>query len=679
MKKITLPRMIPPVVNSGAGDRGPMEPLDDHFNYTGLGAAAYKHFTKESRYVAMTDGTKLAVDIFLPADGPKTPGPFPTLFVFTPYSRSYLHSKLAWYEKLMARITRGSWGPIFDWSVRVDVNLFLSRGYAFVIADMRGTGASFGWQVPFTPAVADDAKELLEWIAEQPWSNGKVGMMGRSYLGWIQLMVAAKKPKPLVCIMPEVICSDAFSEAIRPGGIGTTAWIERYSQLLQDLNSNRLDPKNLSLPATPVVDEDGDDDLTDEIPIMDDDGLFLDNGPPVYSDGKKREGLYYQATLEHKKNVPFSMFVRKDAPFFDTEVIGDIRFIDGSPGYYLNEIINSGIPVYHVGGWLDGFTKGTTQLFASMQGKTKSYLSVSPRCHYPPFINKQYKKFLGYDGNYETQLAIEQLRFFDYYLKGIENGFEKGAPVHIYVMNKGWRACNEWPLTRQKMTSFYCAQGRALSTQMGSDGSDDYKVDFSVSSNYGKNGVNRWLRMYVPDGLMIRTGIDKKCLTYDTEPLSADTEVTGHPLVNIWVSSNRDDGDFFVYLEDVDKTGRALYVTEGELRAGWKNIHPKDDQVLGKTEILPDLPWHGYKKSQYTMRPLAGGEPVELCFDLLPTSWLFKKGHRIRISIACADKGNFEMNPFLCSGDDSADCPETLVTLHRTAAMPSRVELPVIP
>ncbi len=143
---------------------------------------------------------------------------------------------------------------------------------------MRGSGASTGTQIPFSPKLAEDAKEVIEWTASRKWSNGKVEMMGRSYLGWIQLMAAAK--------MPEAILSEGYSEGLKPGGIDALAWIDNYSRPLNNLNLSRFDPDNFSLPAAPVIDEDGDGELADEVPLTDkgDPATFLDDGEPVYSE-----------------------------------------------------------------------------------------------------------------------------------------------------------------------------------------------------------------------------------------------------------------------------------------------------------------------------------------------------------------------------------------------------------
>ena len=188
----------------------------------------------------------------------------------------------------------------------------------------------------------------------------------------------------------------------------------------------------------------------------------------------------------------------------------------------------------------------------------------------------------------------------------------------------------------------------------------------------------------VPDRLPIRTEKDKQCLTYTSAPMDADTEVTGHPIVNLWVSSTAAYGDFFVYLEDIDEKGTALLVSEGCLRAGYADLQDNDKMIRsGETgiEVLPELPWHGYERAHYRDRILADGNIVNLTFDLQPTSWVFRKGHHIRVSIACADWPTFRLHPKL-STSNKADDPTNIVptiTVHRDSEHPSGIMLPAVP
>jgi putative CocE/NonD family hydrolase len=182
-----------------------------------------------------------------------------------------------------------------------------------------------------------------------------------------------------------------------------------------------------------------------------------------------------------------------------------------------------------------------------------------------------------------------------------------------------------------------------------------------------------------PDSLMMRTDKDAQCLTYETEPLAEDTEVTGHPIVELWVTSNRRDADVFVYLCDVAPQGESIYVAEGQLRAGWHRLWEDDDRVDGVMDVKPELPWHGYKEAQWVDEALDSVTPLRLRFEMVPVSWVFRQGHRIRIAVAGADYRNFELNPRLAPDGTPENALPTTLTLHRTATHPSHVELPVIP
>ena len=631
-----------------------------YFTYSGYSEQSYKNSTKSSRFVAMRDGVKLAVDVYLPADGPQK-GAFPTVFVFTPYGRALINPKLG-------KIVPGHF----------ETQKFLSYGYAVVIADFRGTGASFGTFIFSDLHIGKDAREIIDWIAGQPWCDGNVGMIGQSFVGYSQLAAAGQKPKALKAIIPEVINFEVYSETIRPGGIFLQNWVAGYNDYLGKRNLNAFD--GAILPAAPVIDEDGDGELADEIPVMTkgDPTTFLDDGPPTYADGIARNGnFYYLATLDHTKNMSYKLYA-ENFFYWDT---ADPAFPDqtarkGSSGALLRNIADAGIPVLHLGGWFDGYTTGTMKLHATLAPHSTSRLVMAPRFHIG--MPSAYREYFSYSDSLYNQLFVEKLRFLDRYLKNIQNGIDRQDPVFIYVMNKGWRAEKEWPLARQRMTDFFFSGGHRLSNTPATGGADDYRVDFTHSSAFGSNHSSRLLLVTTPDRLMIRTALDLKTLNYDTPPLEAEVEVTGHPIIHLWVSSNRKDGDFHVYLTDVDEKGQSLYVTEGRLRAGWKNLQNADDQVAGGFKVLPELPWHGYAKDQYVNDPLADKRIVKLEFDLMPTSWVFKKGHKIRVAIAGADTGNFELNPVLALHNQAGEALETTMTVHRTAAYPSKIILPVI-
>lgn len=680
------------------------EKISQPFKYSGYSTASYEDYEKSSEYVEMTDGTKLAVDIYLPADGPKQ-GSFPVIFQYTPYGRAFVIPDLKWYEKPFLKKSVGTGEPLLDranssgtvyGSTKEMIDLFLSHGYAYVVADMRGTGASYGTKIDFTPKFSEDGFELVNWIEKQKWSDGNVGMFGGSYLGYSQLVTAGKAPKALKAIFPQVVPMDGFTGEIRPGGIFLQSYSKQEMQV--KLEHGYYLPDEWAYPSAPAEDEDGDGKFEDEIPLdLNGNGTFLDdykypddlNDPPQYKDGKERKHIYYLAIYEHLNNVPYSelgpntAFIDKEWDFtFENETITATAY-DVGPSSALAGVMESGIPIYNHGGWMDPFIRGTVELYSTLKDTNPSKLVIDAGYHEG---TSPYWDYFGEDeSEVLAQYSVEMLRFYDRYLKGIENGIDKEPPILIYNMNgDGWRTENEWPLARQVLTDYYFAEEGKLDTQNSAKGTDLYTVNFAHDSRWGESyRTSRW-QMVTPDELPVRTEMDKLSLTYTTAPMTKDTEVTGHPVVDFWVSSTARNGDFFIYLEDVDENGEAVLVTEGLLRAGFNNLYDNNTMIKGgeeSIEIKPELPWHGYEESQYNENVFANKEIVQLTVDLLPTSWVFKEGHSIRVSIAGADWPTFEILPELSPANKPGDPDnvEPIITVHRNKDYPSRITLPIIP
>jgi len=633
------------------------------FQYSGYTFPEYQSYSYRSEYAPMSDGTKLAAAIYLPASGPST-GPFPVIL---------------WYLPGHRRNINPATGQLFPPSG--EVTFFTSYGYAFVIAEMRGSGASTGYRQDRSPQLGKDGKELVDWIAAQSWCDGNVGMVGASYQGFSQYATAGEKPAALKAIYPEVAGFDEYTGGLfYPGGIWNVAMTAfAPASIAQDDQNVYKPPK---YPSAPVVDEDGDGELVDEIPIdKNGNGTFLDDGLPTYSDGKLRQDIYYNATVEHLNNVNLGPDVLPFAPYRDSK-IGTLAYsyIDQGPSYRPITIAESGIALYNRGGWFDYHVRCTTNWFATLTETNPSKMLLTPATH----GTGPYWSYFGLVYS-STEHYKEKLRFFDHYLKGIENGINKEPPIYIYVMNGNrWRFENEWPIGRKVDTKYYFAEGNTLiqdTTPTSPIGSDQYQVNYKVNS--GSNRYALGLSYYI-NNVVKRTDIDPKCLTYTSEPLERDIEVTGHPIVNFWVSSTANDGDFFVYLEDIDEMGEAYYVTDGLLRANFAKLYDNNEDILppGSTmNVLPDLPWHGFKESDYVDGIFASGKKVELVIDFMPTSWVFKKGHRIRVSIAGADWPTFQLHPKLSPANNPSDSKNIVptVTVYRNASYPSSITLPVIP
>jgi putative CocE/NonD family hydrolase len=681
--------------------------------YHGYTFPEYSGYLKRSEYVVMSDGVKLAVDIFLPSEGPPR-DKFPLVFKYTPYSRAFVFPEARLWHRLFARLIFGTPGPVIDITAMDKmVELLLAHGYAFAFVDMRGTGASSGWKFEAMPKYSEDGGELVDWFARQPWCDGNVGMFGRSYLGYAQLATAGQKHPALKCIFPEVTFFNGFSDLVYPGGIYLNLVAEKYIERLERLNLNyyvfnlsalietmkEKGPPAICLPSAPVVDEDADGRLDDEIPLdLNGNDTFLDDysfpedpsDQPRYKDGNPRKHIYYLATKEHEENIDAidlsSRIFFIDASYPDApEPYRDINSYDLSPSTYTSAIMESKIAVYNHGGWHDLYSRAHTQIYSTMNRTNPSKMIIDPGFH--PGTGP-YWEYLGEnEEEYLAGLRQERLRFFDRYLKGIENGIDRESPLYLYVQNGGgWRFENEWPLARRVEQDFFFQEGNGLGTEQKAEGTDEYKCDFTHDNRFGKTNGNRWFAGMgiLPDVLPVRTEKDKQCLTYTSAPMAEDTEVTGHPIVQFWVSSTADDGDFFVYLVDVEPDGRAVLVTEGMLRAGFAGLYDNDEIIRsGETgvDVKPELPWHGFERDEYDARVFENGKILELKFDLLPTSWVFRKGHLIRVSLACADSPTFRLHPQLAPNNKTID-PENIiptVNVYRDANHPSRITLPIIP
>jgi len=648
------------------------------FEYSGYSSAEFSAYERESVYVPMSDGVGLAVSIFKPAPAPRDRR-FPVILWYLPGHRESIDPAT---------------GAVSPAGGTDSIELFTSHGYVYALAEMRGSGASQGVRFDRSPQVGVDGAELVGWLGAQPWSNGKVGMIGSSYQGFSQFATAAEQPPALKAIFPEIAGLEEYSIMFRPGGILNEAMTSFATSSIARDDENWYLPAEgpggrSVLPSAPVIDEDGDGELADEIPLdQDGSGTFLDDGEPVYADGNAREDIYYGATLAHRDNTNITADMLAAAPFRDSILPGsDYTYVDLGPGNRIAEIAASGVAVYYRGGWFDYHARDATLWFASLAGSTPVKLMMAPTAH-SGFANAAGRgagPYWPYLGLAETgdSLDTEKLRFFDRYLKDIDNGIDREPPIYIHVAFKGWRFENEWPLARAEVTPFYFREGDRLSTEQPSaPGSDDYTIDLRSDSR--SDGANRWnFRLATLAEPMQGTEQDATRRTYTTAPLTEALEVTGHPVVELWLDSTAADGDVFVYLEDVDADGTAVIVTDGMLRANFATL--TDNDTIGADpnaiDVRPELPWQGFRKADYTAGIFDGEEPVRLTLDLLPTAWTFRPGHSIRVALAGADWPTFQLHPKLSPSNDPAD-PANLrptLTIHRDPARASQVRLPVIP
>ena len=633
----------------------------------------FTRYLRHAHYAPMPDGVKLAITVYQPAGGPDV-SRFPVLLWYLPGHRESIDPATGTLTSV--------------WS-EDDLRYFTTHGYALAVAEMRGSGASQGFrELDRGPQIGRDGKALVDWIAAQPWSDGTVGMVGASYQGFSQYATAAERPAALRAIFPEIAGFDDYTSMFHPGGIQNLALaaFATASIIRDDLNHHDPAGPRPRLPSAPVIDEDGDGELADEIPLdRNGNGDFLDDGEPTYRDGRPRQHVYYLATRDHLRNSNLTNEALGAAPFRDSTLAGtryDYAAVD--PADRAQRIAASGIATYHRGGWFDYHARDTVMWHATLAGRLPTHLMMAPTGHggFPAgggealYRAGPYFQLFGDRLSTNQMLNQEKRLFFDRYLRGVDNGFDRRPPVRLYVMGLGWRDEQAWPLKRQRLTDFNFDAGGGLSIRRTPRGTDRYAVDRTTSSL--SQNANRWNYgiSSAREPMSLDATRDRRQL-YTTAALAADTEVTGHPLLTVTLSANVASGDLFAYLEDVGPDGRALLVTEGQLRLDYPKVLPVQQMVPVPKSVItirPELPWHGFRARDRVAEPLARDQVQRYTLDLQPTSWVFKTGHRIRISLAGADAPSFALHPTLQDGAGVAP----VWTIHRGAGL-SKLTLPVIP
>jgi putative CocE/NonD family hydrolase len=559
--------------------------------YSGYSPALYSGgFALSSQYVAVRDGTKLAIDLYRPkqANGEVVTTPLPVIWMHTPYNRRYFQAAPGQERGLSGERYPGAAARLVQY------------GYVVAIVDFRGLYGSYGRNVAYNrgewvDAARLDAYDITEWLAVQPWSSGKIGMWGCSATGGSQLQAATTAPPHLKAIFPMSCEFDAYPFGV-PGGMAP--------------------PKGTATRVPPTDTPAGMRDMLAE---------------PV--DGDTDRAQLKAAVAEHTAlgSIENAGYV----PFRDSlaENIPDQRWwIKSSPHTYLEQLNASGIAVYLAANWDEAATKYGA-FFTLNNLETRAKLIVGPAMHCAWFTVQMRH---GFD------LTIEELRFFDHWLKGVDNGVMSEPKIYYYTYNAPvgaeWRSASEWPLPNQQLTPYYLgAAALGTSAPTAPDAKDESTVDYTVTT---------------------MTLVDKG-ISYMTPPLDSDLEVTGHPLAELWVSSTATDGDFVATLQDVAPDGSATsYNMHGRLRASHRKEAPAPYNNLG-------LPWHPSREAD--VLPLVPGEPTKLRFDLLPISIVFKAGHRIRLVLTFADG---VATPKLD--------PPPKVTIYRDSAHPSTLTLPII-
>jgi len=608
-------------------------------------SAEYAGVARTSHYVTMRDGVRLAVDVVLPRDLPAG-ARIPALLYQGRYWRSVA-------LRGPARFTsddvehHGQLGPF--------KGFFVERGYAWIDVDTRGSGASTGFRLwDYSPDEIVDGADLVDWILSQPWSDGRVAGVGVSYSGAAAELLLANGHPAVKAAAPLFCDFDQYQDILAPGGVPHRSWVLAWADFTSRLDHGRLPYDAWWLP------------------------LFVTGVRPV--DGDRGGRLLAEALRQHADNLDFATMAdvvyRDDRPpiaprgaepaaalrradaWLEARFGADFRALGtdlASPHAFASQVDASGAPVYAYSGWLDGaYARAAARRFATLSNPQNKLL-LGPWDHALHTVSPRAPR-----GRSRFDHAGELLRFLDHHVKGLPTGLERAPRVHYFTMGaERWRSADRWPPPSTPQRWYLAGDGALSSDPPPASGAEDgYDVDFAA----GTGPASRWAALAgrpIRDPYPDRAQRDRRLLHYTSPPLAADLEVTGHPLLTLHVASSARDGTFFAYLEDVGPDGRVAYVSEGMLRAIHRRVLPGGPDALG-------LPRRSFRRADAL--PLVPGEVAELSFDLMPTSYVFPAGHRVRLALAGADADRFARIP---------DGGPVRWRVQRSALHPSSLLLPV--
>jgi predicted acyl esterase len=520
-------------------------------------AAADDAQRRQEHRVAMRDGVRLATDVYLPEGD----GPFPAVLQRTPYNKLGVTS----------------------------AGEYNARGYALVVQDQRGRYRSEGEYRPHENEL-HDGYDTVEWIAAQPWSDGKVGVSGASAVGIAANLAAAANPPHLVAAYVVVAPESLWEESRFIGGVfkeaDTGNWMRGQGVAESEVNALRS-------------------------------RVLLD-----------------------------SRWQEKDFIFLRDQV---------------------DVPIYNVGGWYDLFLKGTINNFRYLQDWGAPGARGRQKVWIGPIGHGALSGDLAYPGGGDRADKTEELRWFDHWLRGIDNGIAGEPPVAYYMMSAArrgaepspanrWLRAETWPPPGSRAVRLYLAEGGALSWDEPRSAASRTSYRFDPAQPVPTVGG---LNLTIARGPMDQREIPDRpdYLRFQSSPLDRELVLAGALSAELWVATDGPDTDFAVKLVDVYPDGYEAIVIDSIQRVRYRGGRRAED-------VAPATP----------------GEPIRLEVDLWHTAVTFERGHRIAVHVTSSNHPRFEVNPNngAAPGDTRTPSRVATNTVFHEQRRASAVVLPVM-
>ena len=507
--------------------------------------------------VTMSDGTILSADVFRP----DKPGRYPVLLTQTPYNKN------------------GFLAGVNEYLVK--------RGYAHIVVDVRGTGGSQGNWDSFGPNEQRDGAEMVAWARKQPWSNGRIGGYGPSYMAITQLTTAARRPKGLKAIFPIVPMADGYRDIVFAGGQTNTSFIPLWLGLV---TGTSLVPPGYALDGSPEN---------------------LVRGVTTLTTHATNVGGFQLNTV---LNAVAGGDIAYDGDFWKTR--STIELLDRIK-----------VPAFVVGGHHDLFQRGEPLVYERLKNRVPARLLMGPWTH-----------LTAGGGLPEAGLpSIDQiaLRWFDRWLKGIDTKVNAIPRVTQWTYGREkYETQADWPDPRLRPTRRYLRAENALTVEPpradeGADSFFQHPVSgiCTQSTSQWTAGAAEDIPCTEDNRLNESTGVN-----YTTAPLERDLVLNGPLTADLWLATSASDAVVSVRVTDVAPDGRSTELTGGWLAASFRKLDArKSRRVRGK--LLQ--PWHPFTRE--SVMPVKAGEPMALSVEVFPLNAVIRKGHSLRVSVNPSD------------------------------------------
>ena len=555
--------------------------------------------------VPMRDGVNISTDIYLP----DVTSPVPAIVIRTPYNNN-------------------------NEGVVKDCVYFASRGYAVAAQDVRGRWDSEGDWYPFINE-AQDGFDAHEWVGSQSWCDGNVGTMGGSYLAMVQWQAAPLRSRYLKAMVPRVGYSNFYHNWVYTGGAFQLGFNLRWGGVQMHTRTNQV--QYLWMPEGNKLS-----DLHWHLPLINMD------------EAAGRVNLIWKDWVKH--------------PSYDDYW----RSMRPAEEHY-SEIA---VPAYGLGGWYDVFLQSTLDNFMGVNrhgmppGKGNQKMVIGPWIHSTGDMGQDTRTGdVDFGDTARIDLYAEHVRWFDYWLKGIDNGITSEPPVNVFVMGANrWRKASDWPIPGTEYTPYYLHSPGKANSMFGDGVLDTEKPSSEASDQF----------VYDPEHPVMTIGGSTCCsenltpismgpreqqavewrpdvLVYTSPVLDEDVEVTGPVKMVLYAASDARDTDFTAKLVDVSPNGTAINAAQGIIRARYRDSWEE-----------PTL--------------LEPGNIYKYTIDLWSTSNCFLKGHRIRVEVSSSNFPQFDRNPNTGNpfGMD-AEMQIANQTVYHDAEHPSHILLPIVP